>query len=111
MDSFEAGVFKFGAGVERFGELLLGTIVDWGMAKRSLLRFGWKGMSPFEEEVLDVVLDGKTGGEFGVVPVEVDAGKAGAGPVLGDIVVLKEDVVKLVGVAFADVSDAKVIND
>ena len=34
-----------------------------------------------------------------------------AGPVLGDIVVLKEDVAKVVGVAFAGVFNAKVVDD
>ena len=53
MDSFEAGVVKFGAGVGRVGELLLGTIVDLGVVKRSVLGFGWKGMAPSEEEVFD----------------------------------------------------------
>ena len=57
------------------------------------------------------MIDGKTASAFGVFPVEVDAGETGAGPVLGDIVVLEEDVAKVVGVAFVDVSDAKVIND
>ena len=57
------------------------------------------------------MLDGKTAGAFGVVPVEVDAGKTRAGPVLRDIIVLKEDVAKVVGVVFADVFDAEVIND
>ena len=101
MESLEAGVVKFGAGVGRVGELLLVAIVDLGLAKRSVLEFGWKGMAPFEEEeVLDLVLDGKTAGAFDVVPVEVNAGETGAGLVLGDIVVLKEDVAKVVGVAF-----------
>ena len=53
------------------------------------------GDGPFEEEVLDVVLHGKTAGAFGVVPVEFDAGKTVAGPFLGDIVVLEEDVAKM----------------
>ena len=57
------------------------------------------------------MLDEKTSGAFGVVRVEVDAGETGAGPVLGDIVVLEEDVTKVVGVAFADVFDAEVIDD
>ena len=48
LDAFEAGVVEFGAGVERVVELLLGAIVDWGVAKRSVSRFGWKGMDPFE---------------------------------------------------------------
>ena len=111
MDSLEAGVFEFGAGVGRVGELLLGAIVYLGVLKRSVLGFGWKGVSPYGEEVLDVFLDGETAGAFGVIPVEVDAGEMGAGPVLGDIVVLKEDVAKVVGVAFADVFDGKVVND
>ena len=42
LDVFEAGVVEFGAGVGRVGELLLGAIVDWGVAKRSVLGFGWK---------------------------------------------------------------------
>ena len=47
LDLFEAGVVEFGAGVVRVGELLLGAIVDWGVAKRSVLGFGWKGVAPF----------------------------------------------------------------
>ena len=111
LDLLEAGVVEFGAGVGRVGELLLGAKVDWGVAKRSVSGFGWKGMAPFEEDVIYVVLDVKTAGVFGVFPVEVNAGKTGAGPVLSDIVVLKEDVAKVVGVAFANVFDAEVIND
>ena len=80
--------------------MLLGAIDDLGMVKRSVWEFGRKGMAPFEEEVLDLVLDGKTAGAFDVVPVEVNAGETGADLVLGDIVVLKEDVAKVVGVAF-----------
>ena len=110
LESFEAGVVKFGAGVGRVGELLLGAVVDWEVAKRSVLEFVWKGVAPFEEEFLDVVLDGKTAGAFVVVPVEVNAGETVAGPVLGDIIVLKEDVTKVVGVAFANVSYAKVVD-
>ena len=111
MDSLEAGVVEFGAGIGRVGQLLLGAIVDLGVAKRSVFGFGWKGMAPSEEEVLDLVLDGKTAGTFGVILVEVDVGETGAGPFLGDIVVLKEDVAKVVGVAFANVCYAKVVDD
>ena len=111
MDSLEAGVVEFGAGVGRVGELLLGAIVDLGVAKRSVLGFGWKGMNPSEEEVLDVVLDGYKAGVFGVIPAEVDAREMGAVPVLGDMVVLKEDVAKVFGVAFAYVFDVEVVDD
>ena len=111
LDSLEAGVVEFEAGIGRVGELLLGAIVDLGVAKRSELGFGWKGMAPFGKEVLDEVLDGKRARAFGVVPVEVDASKTGAGLVLGDTVVLKDYVAKVVGVAFTDVFDAEVVDD
>ena len=52
LNSFEAGIFKFGAGVERFGELLLGTIVDWGVSKRSVLGFVWEGMAHLRRRFL-----------------------------------------------------------
>ena len=47
----------------------------------------------------------------GVVPGETDAGKSGARPVLGDFIMLEEDVAKVIGVAFVDVFYAKVVND
>ena len=111
MDSFDAGVVEFGAGVGRVGELLLGTIVDGCVAKRSVLGFGWNGVDPFKEEVFDIIFDGKTAGAVGLVPDEADAGKLGAGLVLGEFIVLEEDVAKVVGVAFANIFDAEVIND
>ena len=91
--------------------MLLGAIVDLGVAKRSVLGLGWKGMAPFEEEFLDVVLDGKAAGMVGVVPGEVNSGESGAGPVLGEFIVLEEDVAKVVGVAFANIFDAEVIDN
>ena len=111
MESLEAGVVEFGDGVRQVGELLLGAIVDLGVKKRSVWGFGWKGMAPSEEEVLDSVLDGETTGAFGAIPVEVDDGETGAGPVLGDIVVLKEDFTKVVGVEFSKEFDAEVVDD
>ena len=45
-----------------------------------------------------------------VVPGEVNVGKSGSGPVLGEFIVLEEDVAKVVGVAFANIFDAEVIN-
>ena len=68
-------------------------------------------MAPFEKEVFDVILDGQAKGAFGVVPGEIDAGKLGAGPVLGDLIMLEEDIAKVIGVAFFDVFYAKVVND
>ena len=39
------------------------------------------------------------------------AGKSGAGSVLGDFIMLQEDVAKVVGVVFVDVFYAEVVND
>ena len=68
-------------------------------------------MAPLEKEVFYVILDGQATGAFGVVPGKIDTGEAGAGPVLGDFVMLEEGVAKVVGVAFVDVFYAKVVNN
>ena len=68
-------------------------------------------MAPFKEGVFNVILYGKAKGAVCVVPGEVDAGKSGSGPVLGDFIMLKEDVAKVIGVAFVNVFYAEVVND
>ena len=68
-------------------------------------------MSPFKEEVFDILFDGEATGAVCVVPGEVDAGKSGAGPVLGDFIMLEEDVAKVVSVAFANIFNAEVIDN
>ena len=68
-------------------------------------------MAPFKEEFFDIMFYGQTTGAVGVVPGEVDAGELRAGPVLGEFIVLEEDVAKVFGVAFAKIFDAKVINN
>ena len=49
-------------------------------------------MAPLEKEVFYVILDRQATGAFGIVPGEIDACEAGAGPVLGDFVMLEEGV-------------------
>ena len=68
-------------------------------------------MAPLEKEVFDVILGGQETGAFGVVPGKIDAGEAGAGPVLGDFVMLEEGVAKVVGMAFVGVFYAEDVND
>ena len=92
-------------------ELLFGAVDDGCVAKGRVLRFRWDGVAPFEKDVFDVILDGQATRAFGVVPGEIDAGKSGAGPVLGDSIMLEEDVAKVIGVAFVDVFYAEVVND
>ena len=65
-------------------------------------------MAPFKKEVFYVILDGQATSAFGVVLGEIDAGELGAGPFLGDFIILEEDVAKVIGVAFVDVFYAKV---
>ena len=111
MDSFDTGVVEWGAGVRRVGEFLFGAINDGCVAKWRVLRFRWDGVAPFKKEVLDVILDGQATGAVGVVPGEIDAGKSGTRPVLGDFIMLEEDVAKVIGVEFVGVFYAKVVND
>ena len=67
-------------------------------------------MAPFKEEVFDIIFDGQVAGAVCVVPGEVYAGESGAGPVLGEFIVLEKDVEKVVGMVFANIFDAKVID-
>ena len=67
-------------------------------------------MTPFEENILDVVLDGEASSALVVVPLNIDAGVVRACPILCDFIVFDEDVTKVVGVAFADVFYAKIIH-
>ena len=63
-------------------------------------------MAPFKEEIFDIMFDGQAAGAVGVVLDEVDAGEVGAGPVLGEFIVLEYDVAKMAGVAFVNIFDA-----
>ena len=110
MDSFDACSVEGGAGVRIVGEFLFGAVDDGCVAKGRVLRFQWDGVAPFEKEIFDIILDGQATCAFGVVPGKIDADEAGAGPVLGDFVMLEEGVAKVVGVAFVDVFYAKVVN-
>ena len=75
-----------------------------------MLGLGWNGVAPFNEEVFDIMFDGQTASAVGVVPCEVHADELGARPVLGEFIVLKEDVTKVVGMAFTNIFDAKVVD-
>ena len=48
LDSFDAGVVAFGAGIRRVGKLLFGDINDGCAAKGIVLRFRWDGVPPFK---------------------------------------------------------------
>ena len=74
-----------------------------------MVLMGWCG--PFKEEVLNIIIYGQATGAVCVVPGEVNYQQIGTGPVLVEFIVLEEDVVKVVGVAFANVFDAEVIDN
>ena len=62
------------------------------------------------ENSLDVSWNGEATSSFDVIPLEDDAGKFGACPILSDGVVFLEDVTKVVRVAFTDILYTKIIN-
>ena len=111
MDSFDACRVEGRAGVRRVGELLFGAVYDGCVAEGSVLSFRWDGVATLEKEVFYVILDGQATDEFGVVPGKINAGEVGAGPFLGNIVMLDEGVAQVVGVAFVDVFYDEVVNN
>ena len=108
---FDAGVVEFGASVRQVGELLLGATVDGFVEKMSVLGFRWDCVAPFKEKVFDILFDEQATSAVRLVPGEVDSGESGAGPVLGEFIVLEEGVAKVFGVAFVNIFDAEVIDD
>ena len=67
-------------------------------------------MTPFEENILNVVLDGEAASALVVVPLKIDDDLVRACTILVDFIVFGEDVTKVVGVVFADVFEAKIIH-
>ena len=63
------------------------------------------------KDFLDVAWHRHATRSFGVVPVKVHAEKFGYFPVLGDKVVLLENVAEVKGVAFAGVFNAEVVEN
>ena len=61
--------------------------------------------------ICGVSFHGYTASAFGVVPVEVHARELGAFPVLGDGLMLLEDVAEVQGVFLTNVFDAKIVDD
>ena len=74
------------------------------------LRFPGDWVTPFEEKILDVVLDGEAASGIFLVPLKIDAGLAIACPILGDFTVFKEDVTKVVGMEFANVFGTEIVH-
>ena len=91
--------------------MLFGAINYGCVAKGRVLMFLWDGVAPFKEDVFNVILDGQATGAVCLVPGEVDAGESEAGLVLGDFIILEEDVAKVIGVAFVDVFYDKVVDN
>ena len=87
-----------------------GDVSDGVMKMGQGLWFPGDQVTPFEENILDVVLDGEATSLLVVVPLKIDAGVVRACPILVDFIAFDEDVTKVVGVAFADIFEAKIIN-
>ena len=111
LDTFDASVIEWGAGVWWGRMLDLGPILDGGVLVRGQLGFGRGGVAVLGEHILDVAIHGETARALGVVPRKVDTGVLLALPVFRDGVVLLKDGTEVQSVAFSDVFDAKVIDD
>ena len=89
---------------------MFGAVSDGSKTMGQELWFPRNCVTPLEDNILDVVLNGESSSALVVVPLNIDAGVVRACPILGDFIVFDEDVTKVVGVAFADVFDAKIIH-
>ena len=65
----------------------------------------------FEEKVRDVFIHGEAASPCGVVPGNVDGCIEIAFPIIGDVVVLLDDVTQVMGMFLANVFNAKVVNN
>ena len=68
-------------------------------------------MVVFDKQGVNVVIHGEATGAYGVIPGQVNASIEVAQPVLCEVVVLFDDVTKVVGMLDANILDAKVIDD
>ena len=104
------GFIERWVGVGFGGGLLSGAVSDGSMTMGQELWFPGDRVTPFEENILNVVLDGEAASALVVVPFNIDAGVVIACPILVDFIVFDEDDTKVVGVAFVDVFEAKIIH-
>ena len=70
----------------------LGALCDFGVFKGRELRILGGSVLVLVKEVGDIVVHCEEKGLFGVIPVDIDSGESGAGPVFYDVVVFLEDV-------------------
>ena len=63
-----------------------------------------------DESLFDIVGHVKMDFVVGIVPVHVDTNVMVAGPISGDLVMLFEDRLEMVGMCFTDIFGAKIIN-
>ena len=106
----DTGFIERWVGVGFGGEFLFGAVSDGSMTMGRELWFPWDRVTPFEENIIDVVLYGEASSALGVVPLKIDAGIVRACPILCGFIVFDEDVAKVVGVAFANVFDSKIVH-
>ena len=83
-----------------------GFVLVWGK-----LTFFGVGMIPLEAEVGDVVIHGKVTGVMGVVPFEIDISVKITFPFFSDVIVLFEGILKVMGMAVANIFKNKVVNN
>ena len=86
------------------------SVVDFGVLVGGKDALEGRVVAPFGKEDGDVFIHRETTSTFVIVLGQVDNRVERAGPVLGDGVVLEKRVAQVVGMAFANVFNAKIIN-
>ena len=107
MDTSDAVLVEGRARVGFHDELAFAAVLDRLALVGRELAFVRSGMAVFGQQLGDV----EAASAADVVPLEVDAGKLRALPILGDAVVFFEDGGEVLCVFAADVFAAKIVND
>ena len=68
------------------------------------------GIIPIEAEIGNVIIHGKATGAMGVVPSDIDDSVQISLPVFSDVIMLFEVILKLMGMAVADIFNTKVVD-
>ena len=107
----DAGVVQ-GWAVDRLSSILrFGTVINFDVSMGQELTLGGNRVAVSEKEFSNMILHGEATSYLLLFPIEVDDRKFVAGPIFGDGVIFLEDIAEVMGVAFANIFNTKVIYD
>ena len=110
LDAKDAGCIEGRTGWSVHCVLEFCSVVDFGMLVGGQDALEGRVVAPFGKDGGNVFTHCETTSAFIIGPGQIDTRVERAGPVLGDGAVFKEGVAKVVGIALADVFNAKIIN-